>query len=414
MTWKQDERERLLRILAGATFLIFFQAYMVAPLIPLLAAAFSVSQVRIGLIVPAYMIPYGIATLFYGVLADRIGRRRVLLASLTAFIVLTALTATAQTETQLVMWRLATGLGASGVVPLALSLIGQLFPYEQRGRPLGWLFGAMAGGMAFGSTVGVLVEPLLGWRALFGGVALLGGVVLVLLLPHGALLGGAGTGLELKTVMAGYRSLLGTGRGSRTYGYVLLNGIFHSGIYTWLGAYFAWLYHLGEVGIGLALLGYGVPGFVLGPMIGRLADRWGRRWLIPAGLGVAAVAALVLAVTAPLIAAAVAVTVLSLGYDMTQPLLAGIVTQLAPERPGQAMGLNVFCLFTGFGLGSLVFGVALRAGFPAAFVLFFSFQAALALLALLLFSTERMASHFRLVPSVGAGGNQTPTTQKRG
>src|ERR1700692_3932768 len=69
MTWKQDERERLLRILAGATFLIFFQAYMVAPLIPRLAAIFSVSEERIGLIVPAYMIPYGIATLFYGVLA---------------------------------------------------------------------------------------------------------------------------------------------------------------------------------------------------------------------------------------------------------------------------------------------------------------------------------------------------------
>lgn len=389
MTWKQDERERLLRILAGATFLIFFQAYMVAPLIPRLAAIFSVSEERIGLIVPAYMIPYGIATLLYGVLADRIGRRRVLLASLIAFIALTALTATAQTETQLVMWRLTTGIGASGVVPLALSLIGQLFPYEQRGRPLGWLFGAMAGGMAFGSTVGVLAEPLAGWRALFVGVALLGGVALILLFPHGALLGGAGTGLELKTVMAGYRNLLGTTRGLRTYGYVLLNGIFHSGIYTWLGAYFAQRYQLGEIGIGLALLGYGVPGSFLGPMIGRLADRWGRRWLIPAGLGVAAVAALVLAGPAPLVAAAIAVTVLSLGYDMTQPLLAGIVTQLAPERPGQAMGLNVFCLFTGFGLGSLVFGVALRAGFPAAFVFFFSFQAALALLALFLFSTER-------------------------
>ena len=414
MTWKQDERERLLRILAGATFLIFFQAYMVAPLIPRLAAIFLVSEERIGLIVPAYMIPYGIATLLYGVLADRIGRRRVLLASLIAFIALTALTATAQTETQLMMWRLATGIGASGVVPLALSLIGQLFPYEQRGRPLGWLFGAMAGGMAFGSTIGVLAEPLVGWRALFIGVALLGGVALILLFPHGALLGGAGTGLELKTVMAGYRNLLGTARGLRTYGYVSLNGIFHSGIYTWLGAYFAQRYQLGEIGIGLALLGYGVPGFFLGPMIGRLADRWGRRWLIPAGLGVAAVAALVLAEPAPLVAAAVAVTVLSLGYDMTQPLLAGIVTQLAPKRPGQAMGLNVFCLFTGFGLGSLVFGVALRAGFPSAFVFFFSFQAALALLALFLFSEERMASHFRLVPSVGAGGNQAPTMQRKG
>jgi predicted MFS family arabinose efflux permease len=134
-------------------------------------------------------------------------------------------------------------------------------------------------------------------------------------------------------------------------------------------------------------------------MIGRLADRWGRRWLIPAGVGVAAVAALVLADSAPLIAAALAVTVLSLGYDMTQPLLAGIVTQLAPERPGQAMGLNVFCLFIGFGLGSLIFGVALRAGFPAAFIFFSSFQGALALLGLFLFSTESNANQIRRATS---------------
>jgi len=57
-------RERLLRIISAATFLIFFQAYMVAPLIPRLSTVFAVSAETIGLIVPAYMIPYGVSTLF--------------------------------------------------------------------------------------------------------------------------------------------------------------------------------------------------------------------------------------------------------------------------------------------------------------------------------------------------------------
>jgi hypothetical protein len=39
-----DTRERLLRVLSAATFLIFFQAYMVAPLIPSLSAVFAVSS----------------------------------------------------------------------------------------------------------------------------------------------------------------------------------------------------------------------------------------------------------------------------------------------------------------------------------------------------------------------------------
>lgn len=229
-----DRRERLLRVLAAATFLIFFQAYMVAPLIPRLAEVFGVSGRAVGLMVPAYMIPYGVATLFYGLLSDRLGRRPILVGSLVAFVALTALTATAQSAAQVILWRLLTGLGASGVVPLALVLMGDLFPYERRGRPLGWLFGAMAGGMAFGSTVGVVLEPFLGWRMLFASVAVAALGVLGLLWPHRTLLGTTATRspLSLGEVLAGYRGLLATGRGVRTYAYVLLNGVFHSGVFT--------------------------------------------------------------------------------------------------------------------------------------------------------------------------------------
>ena len=61
-------RERLLWVLSAATFIIFFQAFMVAPIIPALSHAFGTSVERVGLIVPAYLIPYGIATLAYGLL----------------------------------------------------------------------------------------------------------------------------------------------------------------------------------------------------------------------------------------------------------------------------------------------------------------------------------------------------------
>jgi predicted MFS family arabinose efflux permease len=147
---ERAQRERLVWLLSAATFIIFFQAYMAAPIIPTLSKTFATSVQTAGLIVPAYLIPYGIATLVFGLLADRLGLQRVMLASLAAFVALTALTATAKSIEQIALWRALTGLGASGVVPLALVLVGTLFPYEQRGRPLGWLFGAMAGGMAFG------------------------------------------------------------------------------------------------------------------------------------------------------------------------------------------------------------------------------------------------------------------------
>ncbi len=69
-------RERLLRLLAVATFLIFFQAFMIAPLLPRLAELFDVSVEKMGLIVPAYLIPCGVATLVYGPLSDRFVRAK--------------------------------------------------------------------------------------------------------------------------------------------------------------------------------------------------------------------------------------------------------------------------------------------------------------------------------------------------
>jgi len=387
---EERRRERLLHVLSAATFLIFFQAYMVAPLIPRLSTAFGVSNQTIGLLVPAYMIPYGVSTLLYGLLSDRIGRRPIMLISLSVFIVLTFLTATARSASQMIFWRVLTGFGAGGVVPLALALMGALFPYEQRGRPLGWLFGAMAGGMAFGASVGVILESFAGWRMLFAAVAVSTMIVLVWLISNRDLLGEAPAGARptLAEVFAGYRSLLTIGRGLRTYLYVLLNAVFHSGVFTWLGVYFERRYGLGGAGIGLALLGYGVPGFLLGPVIGRAADRWGRRWLVPAGIAIAALAAAALISAVPLLVAILAVTVLSLGYDMTQPLLAGIVTALGGKRGGQAMGLNVFLLFIGFGLGSLIFGETLRFGFGAALAIFSLVQLAAAMTATALFRSE--------------------------
>jgi len=218
--------------------------------------------------------------------------------------------------------------------------------------------------------VGAVLEPVLGWRGVFVAVAALMLPVAAVLLRDRNLLGGLHARGTARDLVAVYRALLAPGRGLRTYTYVFVNAVFHSGVFTRLGVYFARRYELGEVGIGLALLGYGVSGFLLGPVIGRAADRWGRRWLLPTGLAVGAAAALLLATPVPLIAAALLVRFLSLGYDMPQPLLAGIATSLGGLRGGQAMGLNVFLLFTDFGAGSLLFGGALRWGLGRVLFLF--------------------------------------------
>lgn len=358
-----------LACLCGAAFLVFVQTFMVAPLIPHLTQVLHTTTDWVGLAVPAYIVPEAIATLAVGPLSDRIGRRGVIIGCLFAFIILTLATATATGIRAFIGWRIVTGIVAAGIVPIGLSLIGDLFPFAQRGRAVGWLFGAIAGGTAAGAAAGALLEPVVGWRGLFIGVAALSALLLTVMLVGHALprLAQPTAAEPWSRVVRGYGRLLSRARGRRTYAYVFLNAVLQSGIFTWLGVYLHQRFALGETGIGLTLLGYGIPGLLFGPLIGRFADRHGRALIIPAGVALTGLCALVLALPLQLVAVQAAVILLSLGFDLTHPQLAAITTDLGGGR-GQSVALMAFSLFSGFGIGSLVFQAALAYGFGVALV----------------------------------------------
>jgi predicted MFS family arabinose efflux permease len=294
-----------------------------------------------------------------------------------------------------IAWRVATGVCAAGIVPISLTLIGDVVPFARRGRAVGWLFGSIAGGTAAGAAIGALLGPLIGWRSLFVAVALLSAAVLGAIITSAALprIARAAVVASWSAVARGYATLLRSGRARRTYAYVLLNAILQSGVFTWLAVYLHQRFGLDETGIGLVLLGYGVPGLLLGPVIGRLADRFGRARIIPVGIALTGLCALALALPLRLGAVQTAIILLSLGFDLTQPLLAAIATDLKGPR-GQAVALMAFSLFSGFGVGSLIFQGVLTLGFDTALVTFGVAGLLAALLAAVLFSSESpVASH---------------------
>ncbi len=380
----------LLPAICSVAFVVFAQTFMVAPLIPRLSVVFASPITWVALAIPAYIVPQGLMTLFAGPLSDRIGRREVIYASLALFVVITAATATADRVDVFIAWRVAAGVAAAGVVPICLSLIGDVIPFERRGRAVGWMFGSIAGGMATGAAVGALLEPIIGWHGLFLAVAALSAAVIVFAKATGAFprLALPAVPPSWRIVAHGYATLLAQARARRTYGYVLLNAILQSGVFTWLGVYLHQRFGLGETGIGLALLGYGIPGLLFGPIIGKLADRYGRAWIIPAGVALTGLCALLLALPLALVATQIAIILLSLGFDLTHPQLAAIATDLHGPR-GQAVALMAFSLFVGFGLGSLLFQAALIEGFVVALCLFGGCALVAAGIALVLFRAER-------------------------
>jgi predicted MFS family arabinose efflux permease len=388
-----DTPRTLLPAICGAAFVVFTQTFMVAPLIPHLSLVFASPITWVALAVPAYIVPQGLMTLLAGPFSDRFGRREVIYASLLLLVAITAATSTADHIDTFIAWRIAAGIIAAGIVPICLALIGDVIPFERRGRAVGWMFGSIAGGTATGAAAGALLAPLIGWSGLFLIVAALSAIVVLFALITGAFprLAPPATPLPWRAVARGYAVLLSQARAQRTYGYVLLNAILQSGVFTWLGVYLHQRFGLGEIGIGLALLGYGIPGLLFGPIIGRLADRYGRAWIIPAGVMLTGLCALLLALPVELVVAQIAIVLLSLGFDLTHPQLAAIATNLDGPR-GQAVALMAFSLFVGFGLGSLLFQAALMMGFTGALSLFGVTALMAAGVALVLFRKERPAN----------------------
>lgn len=380
----------LVIILSLGTFIIFFQGFMVAPILPGLAMLFHVSVRHVSFIEPAYLLGYGFVTLVYAPLSDKYGRFPVILFSLSCFIVLTACTGFCTSITQMIILRLLTGLGAGGVAPITIGWIGDNFPYEKRGHALGIFFGFMAGGMAFGSSAGALLTAQLGWQMMFWVAAAVGACVLLVLMVNAKYF------LQRNTRHAGgfrimYQSLkeiFCLPRGWRTYLFVLFNGMFHSGVFAWTGYFFYKNHHLNEREIGFALLGYGIPGLLFGPMLGKLADKFGRNKIIPIGILVGALSAITLGINYSLAVSCMAIATLSLGFDLTQPLYAAIITTLSPKK-GAATGLFAFFLFMGYGFGSLIFSLIVSIGLNQTFRLFGIVAVVVAFIAVSNFKNEK-------------------------
>jgi predicted MFS family arabinose efflux permease len=353
----------LVAILSLGTFIIFFQGFMVAPILPGLALLFHVSIRHVSFIEPAYLLGYGFVTLVYAPLSDKYGRFPIILFSITCFIVLTASTGFCHSINQMIILRLMTGFGAGGVAPTTIGWIGDRFPYEKRGHALGIFFGCMAGGMAFGSSAGALMTAQLGWQMMFWVVSIVGFFILLILTIYSKNFrqGGDRHNGGFNAMFKSLKEIFCLPRGWRTYLFVLFNGMFHSGVFAWTGYFFYKNYHLNEKEIGFALLGYGIPGLLLGPIVGKLADKFGRNKIIPVGILVGGLSAIFLSMNYPLIASCAFIATLSLGFDLTQPLYAAIITTLSPKK-GAATGLFAFFLFMGYGVGSLVFSLIINIG----------------------------------------------------
>jgi EmrB/QacA subfamily drug resistance transporter len=134
----------------------------------------------------AYMLTSTVAVPVYGRLGDVHGRRPLMLIAVTIFLAGSALCGAAQNMTELVVFRAVQGLGAGGLFPLSLAVIGGIVPPRDRGRWQGLIGAVFASASIIGPAVGGFIVDNTTWRWIFlvnlpvGVVAL---VVIALTMP---------------------------------------------------------------------------------------------------------------------------------------------------------------------------------------------------------------------------------------
>jgi MFS family permease len=162
-----DERSRagtILGSLAFANIAAYAARNGLFNVYPDLRDKFGLQDAKLGFLATAFLLPHALATLLFGWAGDRFDRRRVIAVGLLIAAAAGAAGALATNTTELVISRVVVGLGTAAVVPVANTILGQVYEGPRKASRmaifnLGLLFGAMVGFFAgeFGFPVVVVV-----------------------------------------------------------------------------------------------------------------------------------------------------------------------------------------------------------------------------------------------------------------
>jgi len=170
---------RLLLICAAVLFIDGFDTQAIGYVAPAVAQEWKLPRGALGPVFSAGLFGLMIGALVFGTLADRIGRKRIIVLSTAAFGVGTLLTILVQDAAWLMALRFLTGLGLGGAMPNAVALTSEFSPHRRRATMVMAMFAGFSIGAALGGLLAAALIPAFGWRSVF----LVGGLAPLLLVP---------------------------------------------------------------------------------------------------------------------------------------------------------------------------------------------------------------------------------------
>jgi len=340
------------------SLLMFATMQMLTPTLPMVAKNLGGGDSAGGILQAVFTLGALLPRTLFGRLADRYGRRPVVLWGMLIFLAGLALMFFTNDLTGILVARLIQGIGISAASTAAGTMASDLIPAERRAEGLGYFAMASTVGMAVGPGIGLALVAGPGASALYWGALGLSMVGLVALWF---------TNYEKKNPVASAKpSVSATGHWidhvfERTVWAPCLVLLFVSFAYGGVITYLAALgFHRGITDIGLFFTVMAVSLFGIRFVVGKISDRVGYSWVLVPGIVLILGAMAWVVVAQSLVEFLVIAFLFGIGYGAVQPILQAIVIALSPpERRGVANASLYATMDIGLGLGGLVLGLAI-------------------------------------------------------
>lgn len=172
----------LLITLAGIQFTNILDFMIMMPLGPALTALFHISDAQFGLLVSAYTLAAGASGLIASTYIDRFDRKRLLMVLYGLFALSTLACGLAPTYGSLMVARIAAGIFGGVLSALSQTIVGDVIPYERRGRAMGVVMTSFSVSTVAGVPLGLFLAAHFGWHLPFILIAVLS--VLFMVFAH--------------------------------------------------------------------------------------------------------------------------------------------------------------------------------------------------------------------------------------
>lgn len=252
---------------------------------PLLQSRLKLSDFQLGLLSTSFLWVYAIASPLAGYLADRFGKKNLIVMSLFVWSLMTWATGKARSFQELLWARGLMGVSEAAYLPAGLAMIADYHSGSTRSRATGFHFSGGYLGIVLGGVVGGWIGEHYGWRRAF---IVLGVIGIVYALFAAGVLRESPIPPEQKAnratieragVIASLRELWSTRAFSILTVVFGITSLANWLVYTWMPIYLYERFHMSLLSAGFSATFYiqagSIGGIVLG---GMLADRWSSRW----------------------------------------------------------------------------------------------------------------------------------------